>query len=95
MAMSRRIFQAAFAIACGAALLSVTVSSAERKPAKLKYGEYNPADQTVEMFEAIKAGQIEVKLIQKDSTQARVLIENKGDAPLNVKLPEVFGGVPV
>lgn len=95
MAMSRRIIQAAFALACGSALVSFAVSAAERKPTKLKYGEYNPAHQSVEMFEAIEAGQIEVKLIQKDSTQARVLIENKGDEPLNVKLPEVFGGVPV
>ena len=54
MAMSRRIFQAAFAIACGAALLSVTVSSAERKPAKLKYGEFNPADKTVEQVRPIR-----------------------------------------
>lgn len=95
MSMSRRMVQAAFAMACGTAILSVAVTAAERKPAKLKYGEYNPAHESVDMFEAIEAGQIEVKFIPKDSTQARVLIENKGDAPLNVKLPEVFGGVPV
>jgi hypothetical protein len=96
MAMSRRIFQAAFVLACGATLLSVAlVSAAERKPAKPKYGEYNPANQTVEMFAAIEAGQIEVKFIPKDSTQARVMIKNTTKEPINVKLPEVFGGVPV
>jgi hypothetical protein len=50
---------------------------------------------SVEMFTAIEKGQIAVKLIPKDSTQCRVLIENKTDKPLNVKLPETFAGVPV
>jgi len=59
-----------------------------------KNGEYNPADATVEMFAAIEKGDIAVKLIPKDSTQARVLIENKTRKPLNVKLPEAFAGVP-
>ena len=54
-----------------------------------------PTDQTVEMFAAIEKGDIAVKLIPKDSTQCRVLIENKTDKPLNVKLPEAFAGVPV
>jgi hypothetical protein len=47
------------------------------------------------MFSAMKAGDIEVKLIPKDSTESRVLITNKTDRPLNVKLPEAFAGVPV
>lgn len=54
-----------------------------------------PAGETVEMFSAIKDGQIEVQLIPKDSTQCRVLVKNKTDKPLSVKLPEVFAGVPV
>ena len=40
-----------------------------RRPAKI--GDYNPADQTVEMFAAIEKGDIAVKLIPKDSTQCR------------------------
>ena len=43
----------------------------------------------------MEKGQIAVKLIPKDSTQCRVLIENKTDKPLTVKLPETFAGVPV
>jgi hypothetical protein len=58
-------------------------------------GPYNPKDATVEMFDAMKDGKIAVKFIPKDSTQANVLIENKTDKPLNVKLPEAFAGVPV
>ena len=59
-----------------------------------KTGDYQPADKTVEMFEAIQNGQIAVQLIPKDSTQCCVLIKNKTDQPLNVKLPEAFAGVP-
>jgi hypothetical protein len=47
------------------------------------------------MFAAIEKGDIAVKLIPKDSTECRVLIENKTKKPLNVKLPEAFAGVPV
>jgi hypothetical protein len=76
-------------------MLAAIVWAAEvcAKPAKM--GDYNPADQTVEMFAAIGQGDIAVTLIPKDSTQCRVLIENKTSKPLNVKLPEAFAGVPV
>ncbi|NLX95151.1 MAG: hypothetical protein GXY83_03135 [Rhodopirellula sp.] len=53
------------------------------------------ATTTVEMFSAIESGQIDVKLIPKNSKQARIMIENKTDQPLSVKLPEAFAGVPV
>ena len=51
--------------------------------------------ETVEMFSAMETGQIGVKLIPKDATQCRVLIENKTDKPLTVQLPDAFAGVPV
>lgn len=60
-----------------------------------KSGKALTDQQTVEMFSAIEKGQINVKLIPKDSTRCRVLIENKTDKPLSVKLPETFAGVPV
>ncbi len=49
----------------------------------------------VEMFAAMKEGKIDVQLIPKDATQASVIIHNKGDKPLNIKLPAAFGGVSV
>ena len=58
-------------------------------------GKYNPEDETVQLFSAIEAGQLEVRLIPKDSTQCQVLIANRSDRPLNVALPEAFAGVPV
>lgn len=48
----------------------------------------------VELFEAIQARQISVKLIPKDSTQAQLLIANRTRRPLNVRLPRAFGGTP-
>jgi hypothetical protein len=53
-----------------------------------------PAKQ-VEFFEAIKAGDIAVKLIPKDAKEANVIIENKAKQPLEIKLPDAFAGVPV
>ncbi len=50
---------------------------------------------TVELFAAMEAGDVHVKLIPRDSRQSNVLIENKLDVPLRVKLPDAFAGVPV
>ena len=54
------------------ALLLSTVATAAPRQKKLKPGEYNPSDRSVEMFQAMDAGDIEVKLIPKDSTECRV-----------------------
>lgn len=54
-----------------------------------------PAGETVELFTAMAQGLVEAQLIPKDSTQCRLLVKNKTDKPLNVKLPEAFAGVPV
>jgi len=82
-----------------ATVASATVASAADKPQKkgppLKVGQYNPAHDSVEMFEAIEAKQIDVKIIPKDSKLLQVMIENKSDKPLNIKLPSAFAGVPV
>ncbi len=53
------------------------------------------ANQTVEMFAAMQSGDIDVKIIPKDDTEARVLIKNNTKQPLNVKLPDTFAGRPI
>jgi hypothetical protein len=79
-----------------ACMLPLAVSGAERSKAKvLKPGEFNPTDDSVDMFAAMKDGKIKVKLIAKDSTEANVFIENVSKKPLNVQLPEAFAAVPV
>ncbi len=70
-------------------------STTARKGRPRKLGVYDPSNETVDMFDAVKAGQIEVKLIPKDSTQGRVFVKNKTKKPLNVKLPEAFAATPV
>jgi hypothetical protein len=81
------------AAACLSLVGGAWAAEGRARPAKL--GDYNPQDQTVEMCDAIQKGDIAVRLVPKDSPQSRVLIENKTDKPLNVKLPESFGAVPV
>lgn len=49
----------------------------------------------IEMFAAMESGKLEVKLIPTDSTRGHVLLKNKTDLPLSVKLPEAFAGLPV
>lgn len=67
----------------------------ERPSKRLKLGEFNAKHEIVDLFEAMDEGEIAIKFIPKDSTQARVMITNKTKKPLNVKLPEAFGAVPV
>jgi len=72
-------------------------AAAEVQAAKKAKGKRadRPAATTVEMFAAIESGELKVKLIPKDSTQATVLFTNNTDKPLNVKLPAAFAGLPV
>ncbi len=76
-------------------LIASVALAAEKSKRLVKIGEYDPDAAVVEMFAAIENGQIAVKLIPRDASECRVLIENKSDKPLNVKLPKAFAGVPV
>ena len=72
-----------------AASLSFTAEAAKPVP------EGSSADAAIGLFEAQGAGQIDVKLIPKDSTAGTVVVTNKTQQPLSIKLPEAFAGVPV
>ncbi len=78
-------------LAAVAAIVPAAMLAADRTP---KGAPAEPAE-VVEMFSAIEGGRIDVKVIPKDSTRARVFIENKTDKPLSVQLPAAFAGVPV
>jgi hypothetical protein len=54
-----------------------------------------PQGELVELFAGAAKGDIEVKLILKDSTTGQVIITNKTKKPLTIQLPEAFAGVPV
>ena len=90
----RHVVSARLGLAMAIMLIPVTLGAAERK-GRLRVGQFNPEHKTVELFAAIEAGQIEVKLVLRDSRQGTVLIKNKSEQPLNVHLPEAFAGVPV
>jgi hypothetical protein len=49
----------------------------------------------VDLFAAVKSQQVELKVVPKDASQATVMIKNKTDRPLSIKLPPAFAGVPV
>ncbi len=64
-------------------------TAAELKSAKAQ--EY----ESVDVFDAIKDKQVEVKFIPKNDREAQILIKNVADRPLSVRMPEAFAGLPV
>ncbi|NUQ64553.1 MAG: hypothetical protein HUU20_18970 [Pirellulales bacterium] len=59
------------------------------------FGPYRQGCETVDLFQAIEDGQLQVRLIPRDSAQVRLLVENKSGKPLNVLLPEAMAASPV
>ena len=62
--------------------------------AKEKFAKDKSAE-TVNLFDAIKNGQIEVKFIPANDREAKLLITNKTKEPLTVKLPDGMAGRPI
>jgi hypothetical protein len=54
-----------------------------------------PRAEVVELFAGMESGDLDVKIIPKDATKGTVILENKTDKPVTVKLPEAFAAVPV
>lgn len=50
---------------------------------------------TVELFDAMKSGDVEVRVVAKDPTKGNVLIRNTTKKRLSIKLPEAFATIPV
>ncbi len=76
------------ALAVAALLGMATLAPAVSKDAR-------PHGEEVELFAGIEQKQIEVQLIPRDDMQCRLLISNKTERPLSIKLPASFAGVPV
>jgi hypothetical protein len=49
----------------------------------------------VDLFDAMKKGDIDVKYVAKNSREGQLLVKNNTDQPLTVKLPEAFAALPV
>ncbi len=71
------------------------LSAADNNRVASKPAAAKPSIDSVEMFAAIKSGEIEVKLIPKSDREANVQLTNKTKRPLTVRLPDAFAGVPV
>jgi len=50
---------------------------------------------SVDLFEAVNDGKIEVKLVVKNGEEARIITRNKTEQPLTIEIPEAFAAVPV
>ncbi|KAA1259362.1 hypothetical protein LF1_18940 [Rubripirellula obstinata] len=50
---------------------------------------------TLEMFAAMDAGQVDVKIIPQDATKANIIIKNLTEQPVHLQLPDAFASVPV
>ncbi|MCO6454085.1 MAG: hypothetical protein J5I93_02115, partial [Pirellulaceae bacterium] len=82
-------------LAIGALLVVPGTSVLGAKPASRSPQAAEPEARHVGLFEAIEAGDIDVKLIPQSSKGGNVVIENKTKQPLTIQLPEAFAGVPV
>jgi hypothetical protein len=79
---------------CACLVLCLVATSFAAKPSSRAASKKASAEE-MDFFAAEKAGDIEVRVIAKDSSGGNVLIKNKTKKPLSIKLPEAFVGVPV
>jgi hypothetical protein len=81
--------------ALAVSLVAPGISADSKKEAKKKPGPAVKLDESldhIDVFEGIEKGVLEVKMIPKDAMGGNLLIENKGDKPLNVDFPAAFVG---
>ncbi len=57
--------------------------------------KFDPSAAQVELFDAVDAGHVSIRLIPINAMGGNVLIENRTDQPLTVKIPEAVVGVSI
>ena len=57
--------------------------------------KFDPAAPKIGLFEGMKTGSLSARMVLKNSREGSVLVENKTDKPITVKLPAAFVGVQV
>lgn len=82
-------------LAASAALILVPAALSAGAGSSSRALEPSPDYETVELFSAIDAGTLDVKVVMPDSTEMQVVFKNQTDKPLNVRLPETVAAVPV
>ena len=76
-------------------LVASGISADTKKETKKKVGPAGKLNESLEhmdVFEGIEKGILDVKMIPNDAMGGNVLVENKGDKPLNVDFPAAFVG---
>lgn len=82
-----------FSVTCLALCLSTTLEAAKKPIPPQKYDP--SAEKADDLFEAMEAGLVDVKIVAKNSKGGNVMITNNNEKPLNVKLPDTFLAVQV
>ncbi len=81
--------------ALAVSLVAPGISADSKKETKRKVIPAQKVDESLDhldVFEGIEKGVLDVKMIPKDAMGGNMLIENKGDKPLNVDFPGAFIG---
>ena len=76
-----------------AVLTTLNLTAAIKQP--IKRPTYDPAAETVELFDGLEQGLFEATVIPISALEGNVFIENKSDKPLSVKLPPAVAAVQV
>lgn len=93
--MSTRWCSWALVGALAVSLMTPGFSADSKKETKKKVIPAVKLDESldhIDVFEGIEQGLLDVKMIPKDAMGGNLLIENKGDKPLNVDFPAAFIG---
>ena len=87
--IKRRV--ALFGIAANAITLPIAINASNRN------GDSSPVTKQdfVDFFEAKKRGDIDVMFIPRNSKSANVIVRNKTNKGMKVRMPEAFAGVPM
>jgi hypothetical protein len=78
-----------------AVVLPVATSAGAERVQVASNGSNSQDKESVDLFDAMKSGEIAVKFVAHNSREGQLLITNKADQPLTVKLPDAFAAVPV
>jgi hypothetical protein len=86
---------AALGFTAVAALVFGLFGSGSFRPGLLLAQEPTPQPEPQDVLAAEAAGQVEVRFIPNDSRSAQVIVANREERPLTLRLPAAFAGVPV
>jgi hypothetical protein len=91
-AMKRNIQLICF-VAAASAVMSVYCDHGPRACADSSVG--TDTAQPVDLFDGVRDGQVDAKVVAINDHQARIFLTNNTERPLNIKLPEAFAAVPL